>query len=134
MLTPLAARKTLMIWVCKGLKRLNANFFVKDLFSNGIFLSNKEDSIVWSWNTYTRQVSARLVYEFISFTSLEHKDKWWHQKIWKWPLPQKLRFFFLDFSGKLYPYMGKSFVQGFLQLEYLMPMFEWGRICGSSLL
>ena len=56
-------------------------------------LSELEDEITWSWNVSTMQANEKQAYDAIYFLCLDVHDKLWHNRLWNWNAPIKLKFF-----------------------------------------
>ena len=68
------------------------NKYFTGLRHRRIRLFEAEYSIVWSWEN-EEYVSAKSLYEAISYICTNYNKKWWYKKIWKWHLPLKLKCF-----------------------------------------
>lgn len=66
-------------------------YFYKSLRTYGIYLHEREDNIIWTWNTSNGILSSKLAYESIISISHNILDNWWYIIVWKWNLPLKLK-------------------------------------------
>lgn len=62
-----------------------------DLNHYVIHLSLEPDSLVWSLNKESRQVTAKLSYNVIVLAFLHNQKKWWFYSFWKWCVPLKFK-------------------------------------------
>ena len=46
------------------------------------------------WSKYSGKISTDDAYEAITTYQKQFERKWWHTKLWKWVLPQKIMCFF----------------------------------------
>jgi hypothetical protein len=67
--------------------------FIHRLYAAGIFLSNQEDKLVWTWNLMDGQVNVKDAYEALMFKAVQVNIDWWKNSIWSWNLPLKIRLF-----------------------------------------
>jgi len=54
-------------------------------------LSREEDHLLWSSNESLGQITSKIAYEALCFSSLEVNAKWWSKAIWKWNVPLKIK-------------------------------------------
>ena len=50
---------------------------------DGIYLSNGDDIVAWSWNEKNGKLIVKLAYEAIFFSSVEVEQSWWFNSLWK---------------------------------------------------
>lgn len=67
--------------------------FISRLIKEGIRLSDKEDTLVWSWDNVEGMVTVRKAYEVVTSHPTLPTQKWWFSLLWHWRLPPKLKVF-----------------------------------------
>ena len=55
-------------------------------------LEEKDDVLLWSWNTSDGSLIEKLSYEAIFSGENCTSHKWWYISLWKWNLPLKKKY------------------------------------------
>jgi hypothetical protein len=67
--------------------------FCRAMIHEGIFLSDNPDELVWTGNTSSGVISAKNAYDAIARKIWTRSTYWWHNSLWKWDFPHKLKLF-----------------------------------------
>jgi ribonuclease HI len=67
--------------------------FTQALRSAGISLSNTPDTIIWAGGDATGATTVKNIYSALLQQLNYHADLRWFQRLWKWPIPLKIKIF-----------------------------------------
>jgi ribonuclease HI len=95
------------IWLNSGQLNLGGDAasdwdaFTQALRSAGISLSTTSDSIIWAGGDATGVTTVKNIYTALLQQLNFHADLRWFQRLWKWPIPLKIKkFIWLSAKGK----------------------------------
>ena len=57
--------------------------YITGLKSSGFMLSEKEDTLLWSWKSKNGEISAKMDYDALFYDMRDFQKKWWHKSLWK---------------------------------------------------
>jgi ribonuclease HI len=64
--------------------------FILAIRSNGIYLKDSCDKLVWSWNRALGIVTVKQAYQSILYSNLKGENRWWYKAIWHVNVPSKI--------------------------------------------
>lgn len=76
-----------------GFHALEWMHFVKGLNHLGVRLSEDVDSLFWEGNLESCQINAKATYDVIFVKAMDVPIRWLFKKMWKWPVPFKIKCF-----------------------------------------
>lgn len=100
------------------------NAFIKVLISNGIFLFDVGDSIVWRANRSSNHPSAKLAYDYIFSRTPSPIQIGGTQNFGTGQFPSSSSVLF-GFPGEQSSHLGQSLTQRFLWAQHMLPLFPW---------
>jgi hypothetical protein len=79
---------SLTVWIdskqlnLSGELALEWDNFILTIQTNGIYLKDSCDKLVWSWNRALGIATAKQAYQSILYSNLKGENRWWYKSIW----------------------------------------------------